>query len=526
MTVRDNTAFMYSETHYTFFEDKEKTNAHNNASFTSAIPARFPPHPDFPRYTYRQPLSESQWLPLDAAQQRQLPCSPTHLIVATIHRLYALVANQGYWSTLLLPQPLDKIQHILAVAAHEVCVPVLAPSPRVDGAPSHGAHSSASGPPATVAAAPSTAERWQRRVVVAMTVMQMSMDPSSPDSSYYLYIYGTRTDGSCLESMLFHAMHDRQVIPLNGCPTHLMLDDRLDDDGHLFALVSCLDGRTHRWVFESQQSEFTAVIPNGGVQTTRIDPILRHLSQIPGAAILCLTWYATDQYTVVAAGTVDEMLHIGIENRCNESEYGGPVADPWTLLRVPLANLVTAVQFFTDCTLPKRASGEESALSIAQASQSAYSLALTATDTRAVHLVATCANEATLLFDNLHLLATATTPIPPAVPLPQILPESHLHDSVTTVCCFDVDYNGIREVITGSYGQKLIIYERAADHTFQIKWKRGFSYPIFGIHLHDVNQDGVDELVVVTMRGIHVLQPNLYFIRELVATRLNQTPAL
>ncbi|KAJ1973861.1 hypothetical protein H4R34_004932, partial [Dimargaris verticillata] len=72
---------------------------------------------------------------------------------------------------------------------------------------------------------------------------------------------------------------------------------------------------------------------------------------------------------------------------------------------------------------------------------------------------------------------------------------------------------------------RLIIYERAADHTFGVKWKRGFSYPIFGIHLYDVNQDGVDELVVVTMRGIHVLQPNLYFIRELVAGRLTQTPA-
>ncbi|KAJ1967893.1 hypothetical protein H4R34_006338, partial [Dimargaris verticillata] len=224
-------------------------------------------------------------------------------MVATTHRLYALVANQGYWSTLLLPQPLDKIQHILSVAAHEVLVPASAPSPSAGDAPSRGSHCGASGPPATTTTTSSPTERWRRRVVVAMTVMQMSLDPASPGSSYYLYIYGARTDGSCLESMLFHAMYDRQVIPLNGCPTHLILDDELDDDRHLFALVSCLDSRTHRWVFESQQSEFALVSPNCDMQPTRIEPILRHLSQIPGSAILCLTWYTTDQYSLVAAGT-------------------------------------------------------------------------------------------------------------------------------------------------------------------------------------------------------------------------------
>ncbi|RKP36080.1 hypothetical protein BJ085DRAFT_27252 [Dimargaris cristalligena] len=130
------------------------------------------------------------------------------------------------------------------------------------------------------------------------------------------------------------------------------------------------------------------------------------------------------------------------------------------------------------------------------------------------HLVVTCANQGTLVFENLAFTSTD-------IPLPTVLPESHLHDSVTGALVADVDYNGVAELVTVTYGQELLIHEKDQSGRFQVKWKRSFPAPLYRVYWADMNRDGIEELVVVTMCGVHILQPNFFYIREIVTARLN-----
>eukprot|EP00516_Mucochytrium_quahogii_P000165 CAMPEP_0203758466 /NCGR_PEP_ID=MMETSP0098-20131031/11307_1 /ASSEMBLY_ACC=CAM_ASM_000208 /TAXON_ID=96639 /ORGANISM=" , Strain NY0313808BC1" /LENGTH=492 /DNA_ID=CAMNT_0050650925 /DNA_START=43 /DNA_END=1521 /DNA_ORIENTATION=- len=99
-----------------------------------------------------------------------------------------------------------------------------------------------------------------------------------------------------------------------------------------------------------------------------------------------------------------------------------------------------------------------------------------------------------------------------------ILPESTNHDSV--LCCklADIDWDGKEEILVGTYGQQLLTYSRieegaALEHPsecrYALAWKRRFAYPIFSMDVGDFNQDGADELIVNTLRGVHILQPDL-----------------
>ena len=45
---------------------------------------------------------------------------------------------------------------------------------------------------------------------------------------------------------------------------------------------------------------------------------------------------------------------------------------------------------------------------------------------------------------------------------------------------------------------------------YRLHWKRSFSQPIAAMQYLDITGDGLQELVVVTVRGIHILQVSNY----------------
>ncbi|CAG8590519.1 13258_t:CDS:2 [Racocetra fulgida] len=77
----------------------------------------------------------------------------------------------------------------------------------------------------------------------------------------------------------------------------------------------------------------------------------------------------------------------------------------------------------------------------------------------------------------------------------------------------DVDWDGKNEILVGTYGRELLVYKQDIDDhnvlTFKLIWQRSFSHPIYQITNLDLNQDSVEELIVATQHGIHILQPNL-----------------
>jgi hypothetical protein len=120
---------------------------------------------------------------------------------------------------------------------------------------------------------------------------------------------------------------------------------------------------------------------------------------------------------------------------------------------------------------------------------------------------------------------------------PRLLPGSDMHDSV--ICCLaaDVDWDGREEVVIGTYGQQLLLYAREEEGEalrrdplhgqgagnaplFRKVWTQPFAYPISAIHCGDFNLDGADELVVNTLGGVHVLQPDVFRAAERVLLKV------
>lgn len=41
---------------------------------------------------------------------------------------------------------------------------------------------------------------------------------------------------------------------------------------------------------------------------------------------------------------------------------------------------------------------------------------------------------------------------------------------------------------------------------YQLLWQRSFTHPIYRITSLDLNEDGIEELIVATQYGVHILQ--------------------
>jgi hypothetical protein len=46
----------------------------------------------------------------------------------------------------------------------------------------------------------------------------------------------------------------------------------------------------------------------------------------------------------------------------------------------------------------------------------------------------------------------------------------------------------------------------AGTQVYTVLWKRQFAYPIYRMTHLDLNRDGLDELIVTTMYGVHIFQ--------------------
>lgn len=97
----------------------------------------------------------------------------------------------------------------------------------------------------------------------------------------------------------------------------------------------------------------------------------------------------------------------------------------------------------------------------------------------------------------------------------QVLPSSEDHDAVLCAHVTDLDLDGKHEIILGTYGSCLLTYQLDSDANrsmfpvYKLAGRRQFPHPIYGIQSVDLNSDGLRELVVITMFGIHVFQTSI-----------------
>uniref|UniRef100_H3B084 Kaptin, actin binding protein n=1 Tax=Latimeria chalumnae TaxID=7897 RepID=H3B084_LATCH len=108
-----------------------------------------------------------------------------------------------------------------------------------------------------------------------------------------------------------------------------------------------------------------------------------------------------------------------------------------------------------------------------------------------------------------------------------ILPETDRYDSVLCALVADIDFDGMSELLLGTYGQELLCYKfRETEGEFQLVWKRCFQSPLLSMAYVDLTYDGLCELAVISLKGLHILQYSLTKMAELVLERLRHKVAL
>ncbi|XP_008426555.1 KICSTOR complex protein kaptin [Poecilia reticulata] len=100
-------------------------------------------------------------------------------------------------------------------------------------------------------------------------------------------------------------------------------------------------------------------------------------------------------------------------------------------------------------------------------------------------------------------------------------------DAVLCALVIDLDFDGQKEVLLGTYGQELLCYKfqpagSGQDGEFQLQWRRSFKSPLLSVIYLDLTGDGLRELAVLTLKGLHILQHSLICTADLVLERLTQ----
>ncbi|XP_069042519.1 KICSTOR complex protein kaptin isoform X1 [Lepisosteus oculatus] len=112
---------------------------------------------------------------------------------------------------------------------------------------------------------------------------------------------------------------------------------------------------------------------------------------------------------------------------------------------------------------------------------------------------------------------------------PAPLPDSEQFDAVLCALVTDVDFDGEAEMLLGTYGQELLCYkyilpERGrglgTEGRFQLVWRRSFQSPLLSLTYLDLTGDGLRELAILTLKGLHTLQHGLTRTADLVLQRL------
>lgn len=106
------------------------------------------------------------------------------------------------------------------------------------------------------------------------------------------------------------------------------------------------------------------------------------------------------------------------------------------------------------------------------------------------------------------------------------LAESDQCDAVLCALVVDLDFDGQHELLLGTYGQDLLCYKfhqpmGAFEDKLQLLWRRSFKSSLLSLIYLDLDGDGLRELAVLTLKGLHILQHSLRTTADLVLHRLS-----
>lgn len=118
---------------------------------------------------------------------------------------------------------------------------------------------------------------------------------------------------------------------------------------------------------------------------------------------------------------------------------------------------------------------------------------------------------------------------------PVVLTGTDAEDCITCSCVCDIDLDGKNEILLGTFGKMCFICRIPIDN-HQTSYVNGLTFigeifPVcrvltlsasaFGILACDLTNDGLDEIIIATTKGLHIYQLELSEVMKLVENRLN-----
>ncbi|CAG8575752.1 2991_t:CDS:10 [Funneliformis caledonium] len=287
-----------------------------------------------------------------------------------------------------------------------------------------------------------------------------------------------------MEDAIFKIIGNCQSIRFNFTPTQLSHTTINKGDEDCTALILCgTDGGVHLYLEDTCTKKWEEI------------PVRSYLPFLAGLAesnstILSLEIKEFQNIKIIAAGCQNGMLHVSISKR---SESAGDFEQEQS--SVALFSPITSISIFKSST----SKGEQ----------------------EEIHMLVTCAVEQAIIYCYVDKKI---------LNYPFYLRECSQHDSVLCSHIMDIDWDGQNEILIGTYGRELLVYKQDINSqgkiTFQLIWQRSFTHPIYRISGLDLNEDGVEELIVATQYGVHILQPNLHKAKEQLFKVLNEIDAL
>ncbi|KAI7900813.1 uncharacterized protein BX663DRAFT_488127 [Cokeromyces recurvatus] len=284
----------------------------------------------------------------------------------------------------------------------------------------------------------------------------------STNLSYSLHIYGNMNSDTkpFLEQALFEIGNSSQIIPLHAAPMQIS-HVQIEYEGRLQIafLLTSMDGIIHLYTQSAETNQFIELPSSiffpllGKISNHRTNILFMHILDRPnGKRVIC-------------AGGQNGELFLGFYD-----EKGKEVKSHAIRIFSP----ITSVLIF----------------------QPRASNIITPEDK--LHLVVTCAIEQAIVYQSIETDGLSTS---------RALPLSGNFDSVLCSHVMDVDWDGDKEILIGTYGRQVLIYKQVAGtQLYTVLWKKQFAYPIYRMSNLDLNRDGLDELIVTTMYGVHVFQ--------------------
>ncbi|CAG8777706.1 28222_t:CDS:10, partial [Gigaspora margarita] len=270
-----------------------------------------------------------------------------------------------------------------------------------------------------------------------------------------------------IEEAIFRIAEQCQVIRIPFTPMQLFHTRiNINGESNTCLLLCGNDGGVHLYLRNKSTNKW---------EEEHVRSYFPFLASLSESSILSLEIREIGDLKIVAAGCQNGRLHVSIMKFDTSVGDFVPMDEPACVV---LFSPITSISVFSSSS-SKVSPGD-------------------------IHMLVTCAVERAIIYCNVDKLMLNR---------PVYLKECSQYDSVLCSNIMDVDWDGNNEILVGTYGRELLVYKQDIDHhnvlTFKLIWQRSFSHPIYQIANLDLNQDGIEELIVATQHGIHILQPNL-----------------